>query len=201
MFENNEPSSEILKKVWNIQLTLHRDSDEICLSGRYSIIKLERTISRPLPLWRLNTPSLVLWACWCVRLVWPASSWTGHTVTWMSYSTNYNSSGKAFLSRLDAPFRSQWLLHILPRLILKILRSAKNVHYCFLNGSQKKQRLFSYTNLTEFFLQPRRCVLSSCYELGFEIWFRLVFSLCRFDHEYGNDSRPLNSVRKSKCLN
>jgi hypothetical protein len=39
-----------------------------------------------------------------------------------------------------------------------ILRSAHTVYLCVLCGSEYKQRLFPYTLLTDWFLQPRRSV-------------------------------------------
>ena len=49
------------------------------------------------------------------------------------------------------------------------LRSAHTVCLCVLCGSQNKQRLFPYTALTDWFLQPRRSVFTARYGLGIYI--------------------------------
>ena len=47
-----------------------------------------------------------------------------------------------------------------------ILRSAHTVYLCVLCGSQNKQRLFSYSALTVWFLKPRRSLFTARYGLN-----------------------------------
>ena len=51
--------------------------------------------------------------------------------------------------------------------IQQLLRSAHTVYLCVLCGSQNKQRIFPYTALNEWFLQPRQSVLTARYRLNF----------------------------------
>jgi len=61
---------------------------------------------------------------------------------------------------------------------LKILRPAHTVYLCVLCGSQNKQRLFPYTTLTDWFLQPRRRVFTALYELRLYVFiFHVNLSL------------------------
>jgi len=61
--------------------------------------------------------------------------------------------------------------------INKVLRSAHTVFLRVLCGSQNKQRLFPYTALTGWFLQPRRRVFTARYGLGLQVQFRLILGL------------------------
>ena len=65
------------------------------------------------------------------------------------------------LSTLWNPVVTLWP----PALTLKIILSAYKLQVCVLCGSQNKQRLFSYTALTNRFLQPRRGVFPARYVL------------------------------------
>jgi hypothetical protein len=62
--------------------------------------------------------------------------------------------------------QAKWLLYIPPELTFKILHPAHGVHVCVLYGSENKQRLFLCTVLTDWFLQPTRCVFTARYGLN-----------------------------------
>jgi hypothetical protein len=62
-----------------------------------------------------------------------------------------------------------------------IVRSAHTVCLCVLCGSQNKQRLFPYTALTDWFLQPRRSVFTARYEMYLYVRVRLTLD---FKHDY-----------------
>jgi len=50
------------------------------------------------------------------------------------------------------PSTAQWSLYVPPVEHSAIPRSARTMYLCVLCGSQKKQRLFPYTTLTDWFL-------------------------------------------------
>ena len=54
-----------------------------------------------------------------------------------------------------------------------ILRSAHTVYLCVLCGSVNKQRLFPYTALTDWFVQPRWSVFTARYGLNVYDWISL----------------------------
>ena len=51
-----------------------------------------------------------------------------------------------------SPFKAQWLLYVQPVQHSQTLRSAHTVYLCVLCGSAKRQRLFPYTALTDWFV-------------------------------------------------
>jgi len=53
------------------------------------------------------------------------------------------------------------------------------LYLCVLCGSENKQRLFPYTTLTDWFLLPRRSVLTARYGMGIYVKF-ILFSLTTF---------------------
>jgi hypothetical protein len=54
------------------------------------------------------------------------------------------------------------------------LGSAHTLYSCVLCRSENKQRLFHYTALTDWFLQPRRSVFTARYGLNIYIYYRLI---------------------------
>ena len=69
-----------------------------------------------------------------------------------------------------------------------ILRSAHTVYLCVLCGFENKQRLFPYTALADWFLQPRWSVFTARYGLNRQLYssqisdeilaMLTIFSLC-----------------------
>jgi hypothetical protein len=80
---------------------------------------------------------------------------------------------------LTLPSKAHWSLYVPPVWHSTILRSAHTVYLWVLCGSENKQRLFPYTTLTDWFLQPRRCVFTARYGLSlYIIHVILVFTRC-----------------------
>jgi hypothetical protein len=81
--------------------------------------------------------------------------------------------GRAFLSSIKfydvdrLELSGYFIYHQVQR--SQILQSAYTVYLCVLCGSENKQRLFLYTTLTDWFLQPRWSVFTARYGLGLSI--------------------------------
>jgi hypothetical protein len=93
---------------------------------------------------------------------------------------------------------AQWSLyvphsgHYMYRTVVTICIARFNIHkfyvlstqlyLCVLCGSQNKQRLFPYTALTGWFVEPRRCVFTARYGLGLQTGVSLISVFQKLRH-------------------